>query len=206
MTSSDPEIVGYIGQDILGSADVEFDLAHDRLAFYQPKDCAKADLIYWSPNFSLAPLRRRDPALPHFATTVVVNGKAMQAMISTTTRYSTMDLGPARSVGVTPQSPGVRRVARFDVKPQDAWVGVFTSVAIGDEQVKNVSLTFSDLWSQARATETGSRLAKAVEGFPPLVLGQDFLRAHRLLLATSQGRMYMTYNGGGIFKTAPPAN
>ena len=34
-----------------------------------------------------------------------------------------------------------------------------------------------------------------------MLLGLDFLRAHRVLFANSQGQMYFSYNGGPVFRT-----
>lgn len=202
ISGSDDDVIGSLGQDILAAADVEFDLAHNRIAFYQPKDCDKVDLIYWSPNFSLAPLRKRDLSRPHFETQIKVNDKSFDAVISTTTSYSIMDKTAAKAAGVTPETPGVSALPVTDPTDSEIWVGTFGQVAIGEEQVKNVRLAFSDLWKDAKVAETGSRLGQRVVAFPSVLLGLDFLQAHRVLLSTSQGRMYLTYSGGGVFR--PP--
>ena len=34
-----------------------------------------------------------------------------------------------------------------------------------------------------------------------MILGRDFLRAHRVLISTSQERFYYTYLGGQVFST-----
>jgi len=42
----------------------------------------------------------------------------------------------------------------------------------------------------------------------PMLLGADFLRAHRTLVSHSQRKMYFTYVGGPVFvtgRTKPPA-
>jgi hypothetical protein len=40
-------------------------------------------------------------------------------------------------------------------------------------------------------------------GQPDMLLGSDFLRAHRVLVARSQRKMYFTYAGGTVFLGAP---
>ena len=35
---------------------------------------------------------------------------------------------------------------------------------------------------------------------PTMLLGADFLRAHRVLVAHSQRKMYFTYEGGPVFQ------
>ena len=56
--------------------------------------------------------------------------------------------------------------------------------AIGDELIRNPTLRVGDL------------------GPRDMLLGLDFLRAHRVLVSNSQGRVYFTYIGGRVFETA----
>ena len=51
---------------------------------------------------------------------------------------------------------------------------------------------------------TGSHLARGRE-FADMLLGIDFLRAHRVYVAHSQGKLYFTYNGGPVFSVAARA-
>jgi len=55
--------------------------------------------------------------------------------------------------------------------------------AIGDELIKNPALRRADL------------------GRRDMLLGLDFLRAHRVLVSNSQRRIYFTYTGGRVFET-----
>ncbi len=53
---------------------------------------------------------------------------------------------------------------------------------------------------------TGTRLA-AVRELREMLLGVDFLRAHRVFVAHSQRKLYFTYAGGPVFsgpRRAPP--
>jgi gag-polyprotein putative aspartyl protease len=43
-----------------------------------------------------------------------------------------------------------------------------------------------------------------INGAQPMVLGVDFLRAHRTLVSHSQHRMYFTYIGGPVFAASTP--
>ena len=49
----------------------------------------------------------------------------------------------------------------------------------------------------------GSHLQKQV-GLRPMLLGADFLLAHRVLVAHSQRKIYFTYAGGPIFQLSRP--
>ena len=58
------------------------------------------------------------------------------------------------------------------------------SFAIGDELIRNPAVRVGDL------------------GGRDMLLGLDFLRAHRVLVSNSQGLVYFTYIGGRVFETA----
>ena len=76
--------------------------------------------------------------------------------------------------------------------------------AIGNETIRDTPIGFADLWKDATYTPTGSHLPRRVQGNPPVLLGADFLRAHRVLVAHSQHKVYFTYEGGPVFQTSGP--
>ena len=43
-----PDVSVILGEDFFGQADVEFDLAHNAIRLFQPRDCEGAPLSYWS--------------------------------------------------------------------------------------------------------------------------------------------------------------
>jgi hypothetical protein len=43
-----------------------------------------------------------------------------------------------------------------------------------------------------------------LDGLPSMLLGVDFLRSHRVLVAHSQRRIYFTHNGGPVFQLSRP--
>jgi TPR repeat protein len=65
-----------------------------------------------------------------------------------------------------------------------AWSTPVRTVQIGDETIQNGSLEI--IYSRGRETED-------------LVLGQDFLRTHRVLFALAQKKLYLSYRGGSVF-------
>jgi len=68
-----------------------------------------------------------------------------------------------------------------------------------------VRIGFADLWKDSTYESTGSHVLRKSEGRQPMLLGYDFLRAHRLLVAHSQRKLYFTHSGGAVFqpKRAP---
>jgi hypothetical protein len=110
-------------------------------------------------------------------------------------------------VGVTPDSPGVVAGGSgrgLGSKAVDYWIGPFQSVVIGNEAIKDTTIRFADLWRGARYTPIGSRLPQKVESTSSMLLGADFLHAHRVLVAHSQRKIYFTYAGGPVFQFTGP--
>ena len=65
---------------------------------------------------------------------------------------------------------------------------------------------FSDMFKDAKYRSfPGSRISAKVEVAHSMLLGADFLRSHRVLVAHSQRKIYFTYAGGPVFARAPPA-
>ena len=75
------------------------------------------------------------------------------------------------------------------------------SFTIGDETIRNPSIRFTNL--EVMGSETGTRLATRRE-LREMLLGLDFLRAHRVFVAHSQRKLYFTYTGGRVFAAPPP--
>ena len=74
-------------------------------------------------------------------------------------------------------------------KPVEIFIGTFREIAIGDETIKNVPLAVGDVLPFSH-TWNG----------PDIVLGADFVKAHRTYFASSQRKMYFSYGGGPAFR------
>jgi hypothetical protein len=199
------DVVGSLGQDLLGASDVEFDLAHSRMAFFRSKGCGKEPLAYWEGGYAIADMLRPSPVNPRFQTYVQVNGRRLLAQLGTNLPFSVVDSHAAAVAGVKPDTPGVQSLGNIDFgAAHPVWLGTFQAFAIGEEKIENPKIAFSPLWDDARVGSTGSRSKAQVPGLPSIVLGLDFLKVHRVLLASSQGRMYFSFSGGTVF-AAPGA-
>ena len=82
------------------------------------------------------------------------------------------------------------------------WTAPFQSFAIGTETAKDVRLPFSEVFRDANYASLGSHIPTKGEGAQQMLLGVDFLRAHRVLVSHSQKRIYFTHNGGPMFASA----
>jgi predicted aspartyl protease len=187
-----------LGDDFLNEADLELDLRNNVVRIFQAKDCAGVSLAYWSRQALEARLEGDEK----IAFTVSINGKPLRAQLDSGASYSLLENAAAGERGVTPTSSGVKPagcVTGFGVGGIDSWSGQFESFAIGDEVIRNPRIQFADMWRHMTYTETGTRLRRQFAGLPQILLGVDFLRSHRVLVARSQKKMYFTYEGGTVF-------
>jgi predicted aspartyl protease len=185
-TGVKPQHDALIGADFLLQADMEMSLAEKQLRFYRPNNCADSFLAYWSGDAIEVPFtgsfgRSRNPVF-----TVELNGKKLNAVIDSGAEQSVVFAAGARKAGVRTDSPGVKRSGSVVGVGSDhvaRWRAVFDTFAIGDETIKNAEIAIIDA-SSADAD---------------MLLGADFLRAHRVLFAMSQKRLYISYLGGAVF-------
>lgn len=180
-----------VGADFLFQADLEIALAEGKLRFFHPDGCADTFLAYWDRDASEIATERESNDDMRSQFEVKVNGQTMRAMIDTGAGRSYLDMAAAARAGITPQSAGVTaagKVGGVGGKRVDVWLAPVASFGIGDESINNTEILFADL----RGDLYGSRM-------PDMILGRDFLRAHRVLFAGKQQRLYFSYLGGPVF-------
>ncbi|MCS0588581.1 retroviral-like aspartic protease family protein [Massilia norwichensis] len=188
-TSFTPAYDAIVGAPFLLQADLEFDLRAKRMKFFRPQNCDRdTPLNYWKEDAVSVPFEftRSTSPNPHF--TVLVNGKELDAFIDTGASSSFLTLRGAKRLGIDVKSTDVTRLADSGGIGSDRaanWSAPVQSVQIGGELIKDVRLGVVDAQSEVQGE---------------LLLGQDFLRTHRVLFAMSQRKVYLAYLGGEIFK------
>jgi tetratricopeptide (TPR) repeat protein len=190
--------VGLIGQNVFRIADVEYDLANGVIRLAKPQDCKDTALAYWATQtpYSVINIQFPTPTQPHTRSDAYLNGTRIRVMFDTGSPASVLTLEAARRAGVTPQSPGVLPggpVWGIGPKISNSYIATFASFKIGEEEIRNARLRFGDL-----AVDTD------------MLIGADFFLSHRIYVASSQRRLYFTYNGGPVFdlttrREPPPA-
>jgi tetratricopeptide (TPR) repeat protein len=98
---------------------------------------------------------------------------------------SMLSLSDAERAGVSLTSPGVVKSGRMrglGSRAVETWIGPFASFKIGDEEIKNTRLRIGD-------TSMDS----------DMLIGTDFFLSHRIYVASSQHKVYFTFNGGPVF-------
>ncbi len=196
-------IVGLIGENVLGFADIEYDLPHGAIRFFKQDGCKGANLGYWANGAAveidlthtgkLPPSRDRDPS--HYdpsdldrdvRAAALVNGQRIIVTFDTGASTSILNTSVAARTGVTPDTPGAVSVGLFGgVGPErkSAWVAPFDSFALGAERINHTRLRFGDL----NRTQTD------------MLLGADFFLSHRVFIANSLSKAFISYVGGPVF-------
>jgi tetratricopeptide (TPR) repeat protein/predicted aspartyl protease len=203
------ESVGVLGQNFFRIGDVEYDLARGAIRLMRAKDCGRTVLAYWvkpSEPYSVMDIEPATLQSPHttgtaFATsqslhttgTAFINGARIRVIFDSGAGMSILSSRAAERAGVRPDTPGVTGagyvfgLGRGSIK---TYTGPFSSFKIGDEEIRNTQLRFGDI---------------GVED-ADMLIGADFFLSHRIYVASSQRKLFFTYNGGPVFNLTAAAD
>jgi predicted aspartyl protease/tetratricopeptide (TPR) repeat protein len=188
-----PGVDFILGDDFFKELDVEFDYAKGVVRLFQPLNCKGVSLAYWDSNALQLPMEDETGIV----VPIKVNGRAARAMLDSGASSSLVDLSLAAKVGITPETAGVAPSGCTHGIGADAvpsWVARFDTVQLAGQTIRDPRLRIAD------------RLAERAYGLdvpPEVILGTDFLRAHRVLVSRSQRTVYFSYIGGQIFPATP---
>ena len=186
---------GLFGADFLAQADVQFDLPGKTIRLVRPVGCKGDQEVFWGEAFSEAPISVE--VGPRFLTTVRVNDRPVLALIDTGAGVSVLTPAVARRLGVATEATS--ETARgIGARALPVALGRMDTFQIGEETIKNTHIQVADVFRNQVRDETGTRLG-AYNDTVEMILGADFFRAHRVLLARSQNRMFFSYVGGPVF-------
>jgi predicted aspartyl protease len=197
-----------LGDDLLHKVDVEFDLGHNAVRLLAFRGCS-GSLAYWAAADStvsavgIAPV---DDARPQVLLPVRINGRPVIALLDSGAASSVLDKAVAASVGIEPETPGVAPAGSvmsiLGNTPVPVWLGSFQSFEVGSERVSDAKILFGDVWQETRLAMARAHNHSPIplSRYPAMVLGVDFLLAHRVLIAHSQQRIYFTSAGGQMLE------
>jgi predicted aspartyl protease len=186
----DKDAAGIVGVDFLMQYDVELDLAASHVKLFRADHCKDRALAYWDKDAASVPMAYISDT-PRPRVQVKINGETIWALIDSGASLSVVDLDTARRLGKSTDGRGVSAggaAVGIGSNTRTLWNMTFDSFAIGDEVIQHPRLAVMDT-----AEHTTGRRAY------DMILGRDFLRAHRVLLAQSQMLVYFSYNGGPVF-------
>jgi len=183
-----------LGEDFFSQVDTEFDLQHNSIRLFKPRDCSPPQLVYWGSAYSQSSLAiLDDPANPELKSEAQLNGKKVWAVLDSGFATSLVDTTTADHDGVRWPSgsrAGGPTLAGLGPSSQQSRVGLFDSFVLGDERVNKLSL-----------------LVAPMNGYfhwyvPTLWLGADFFRAHRIYIDMKDRLVLFSYVGGPVFRAA----
>ena len=185
---------GLLGQNVLQLADMEYDLAHGVVRPTRPVGCGDHPMANWrtSAHVFVLDLQRTSALHPHLLGTARVNGSPIRVLFDTGAAHSIISLPVAKSVGLTPGSPGVipaGTISGVNGRPEPVWRATFANLNIGGESIPHARVLIGDIGDPAA----------------DMIVGCDFFLAHRVYVANSQHKLYFTYNGGPVFNLDTPA-
>lgn len=182
-----PAFDAIVGAPFLLQADLEMDLRAKRMRFLRGRDCDKTDLVIWKEDTIAVPFERNPDASPNPHFTVTVDGRKLDAIIDTGAHHTLILADAAKRLGIDLADPRVKRVGEatgIGSERAPEWSATFDSVDIGGEIIHNAELGILEARGDLRVD---------------MLIGQDFLRAHRVLFAMSQKKLYIAYLGGTPF-------
>jgi predicted aspartyl protease len=193
-----------LGEDFFHLVDVEFDLAHNAIRLFQPKDCERVGLAYWATEgVSVVGIEGLSDDRSAIIVPVRINGAPVKALLDSGATTTILSLREAAQLGITPQTPGVAAGARYTGIGKDlveSWISPLVTFAIGNETIRDTKLPFAQMYLDGSSNESSGHISKKGAA---MLLGLDFLRAHRVLVAHSQEKVYFTYAGGPVFTPIP---
>jgi tetratricopeptide (TPR) repeat protein/predicted aspartyl protease len=182
--------IGLLGQNVLSMADVEYDLANGVARIVSPnKDCEKSNLAYWAKSQPVVEVELTRPSngyRDHTTIYVEINGAKVLAAFDTGASVSTLSTDAAKRAGLVPGGAGVidagvmHGIGRYE---EHSWIAPVKTLKIGTEQISDTHVRFGDIG-----------MAEI-----DMLIGDDFFLSHRLYVANSQDKIYLTYNGGPVF-------
>jgi clan AA aspartic protease (TIGR02281 family) len=190
---------GLLGANLLDIADLEIDLAHGKMNLFKPDGCNKTGLAYWSKagEFNMVDIDTSESRSAAHQTVVEVeiNGKKLRAMIDSGASATVMSRHAAEHVGINLDGPNVKpgmTSSGIGSKSLKAWTVNIDSFQFGTELIQHTQMEVLD--------------GSIGGGDTDMLLGADFLLAHRMYIANSQDKIYFTYNGGRLFALATPTS
>jgi len=199
------EVGVILGEDFFHELEVEFDLAHNAVRLFQSKDCDGTSLAYWATSGAgETEIEAVNATGPRIVVPVLINGKPVRALLDSGAGVSVLDRPEAARLGIAP-GPVVGSGRGLGPKAVDFAIAPLETFVIGDETIRDTTIELADLSRSSSYVPAGSLLPRKLEGSAAMLLGADFLRAHRVLVAHSQRKMYFTYAGGPVFARTEPA-
>ena len=185
---------GFLGANLLGVWDTEFDLAKGSVKLFHEHSCNRVSIAYWGEGMSVGEARLLDGDNSndhHIYVEVIVNGHPLRAILDSGAPDSIIGRHAATRIGIdlnAPQVVGSVRMSGVGTHARQSWIARTQMISIGGEEILNSPIRIID--------DTGD------DHSHDMLLGVDFLMSHHVIVSQTQHRMFLTYNGGPIFSAS----
>lgn len=185
---------GLLGANLLDVADLEIDLANGKLTLFKAENCDKVSLAYWTKDgkYNVADTEPADNEIDRRTfLSVTINGKKVRALLDSGAYATVLTRSAAERIGINLYAPDVKtgnRTHGFGAKLVKTWIVHIDSFSVGTETIQHSQMQVMD--DDMANTKTD------------MLLGVDFLLAHRMFIANGKRKAYFTYNGGRVFTLA----
>jgi predicted aspartyl protease len=183
-------VSGLLGQNLLSKADVEYDLAKGVIRLIRPQGCGKTPLAYWAGGtqlpYSVMDIGSTTPTQPQTVGVAFLNGTRIRVMFDSGASTSFVSGSAAQRAGIKLDSPDVKAAGFTEglgAKLVKTWIAPVGTFKVGDEEIQNTRLRITDTTLPAA----------------DMLIGADFFLSHHIYVASSQHKLYFTYNGGPVF-------
>jgi hypothetical protein len=186
-----------LGNKFFQDHELEFDLSRQRVRLFKSQDCRGESLAYWAQSAGEAPIK-----IDKWITVkLLLNGKPVVAVLDSGAATTLIDASVLTRVGADAQlgtAAQGRCLRGFGKEAVQSQIGEFDSIAIGNEVIRHPKIYFADLRKDV-PRDRFLFFQIAVYEMPEMILGADFLHAHRVLISPTQDKMFFTYEGGTVF-------
>ena len=176
-----PSYEAILGASFLLQDDLEIALATKEIRMFEQSNCEGRSLAYWDPNALELPFLSEAQKGENPAFSLLVNGKTVTAVIASGMPTTVITRSAAQRLGLKLEAlaPG-RDMINVGSRHAGYWSTRLDSLQLGRETIQNAEIGVVD--GKFRNVD--------------LLLGDDFLRSHRVLFAMSQQKLYFSYVGG----------
>lgn len=184
----------FLGANLLGLWDSEFDLAKGSVKLMKESGCAKTNLAYWGEGMAVGQARLlsgENDHDHHIYVEVFVNGHSMRAALDTGSPTTIIGRSAAERAGIdlaTPKVVASHQMGGLGAHLRESWIAPTELISIGGEDIHHSPIRVIEDRGDALHSD--------------MLLGVDFLISHHVLVSQPQRLMFLTYNGGPIFSAS----
>ncbi len=179
-------VAGTLGQDYIGSYEMELDPTDNRVKLFLPTPCSDQMVYWWDEHFELPMTfdQYRTPTVH-----VTLDGKDFRALVETGSARSSIDFALARRVFDLPSDV---QAAKGQNDDQDASLPsfAFKELVFGQVTLRNPKIALKTY--HAADFAIGSHIRETIASETPVVIGMDILSKFHTMISYDSAKLYFT--------------